>query len=98
MIVLDELFHTKIIEYTNNQLLININQQLLESFRRYRNDSFMDNEVYQNAVEPHFRILQCYKTKDATQAVVEMIRHLEITAKDMEIIHGRAKNEVPSNA
>ena len=98
LIVLDELFHTKIIEYTNNQLLININQQLLESFRRYRNDSFMDNEVYQNAVEPHFRILQCYKTKDATQAVVEMIRHLEITAKDMEIIHGRAKNEVPSNA
>lgn len=88
LVTLDELFHTRIIEYTDNQLLININQQLLESFRRYRNDSFVNNLVYQNAEEPHERILNCFRTRDPAQAVIEMRRHLEITAKDMEIIHG----------
>ena len=88
LVRLDEMFHTKIIEYTDNQLLININQQLLESFRKYRNDSFMNSRVYQNAEEPHERILACFRSKDAAQAVLEMRRHLDITAKDMEIIHG----------
>ena len=91
LVALDELFHTKIIEYTDNQLLININQQLLESFRRYRNDSFMNSRVYQNAEEPHERILRCFQTKDPAQAVIEMRRHLDITTKDMEIIHGPAR-------
>ena len=92
LIMLDELFHTKIIEYTSNQLLININQQLLESFRRYRNDSFMDGRVYQNAEEPHERILLCFHRKDPAQAVQEMRRHLEITVRDMETIHGEDRS------
>ncbi|MCI8304324.1 MAG: FadR family transcriptional regulator [Lawsonibacter sp.] len=90
LVRLDEMFHTKIIEYTDNQLLININQQLLESFRKYRNSSFMNSRVYQNAEEPHERILACFQTKNAAQAVREMRCHLDITAKDMEIIHGIA--------
>lgn len=87
LIMLDELFHTKIISYTRNQLLININKQLLESFRVYRGDSFMNNEVYANAVEPHSRILFCFQTKNASLAVQEMRNHLEITSQDMETIH-----------
>ena len=87
LIMLDELFHTKIISFTKNQLLININKQLLESFRKYRGDSFMNNEVYANAVEPHARILFCFQTKNALLAVQEMRKHLEITSKDMKTIH-----------
>ena len=34
MIMLDELYHSKIIEFTDNNLLININKQLLASFRK----------------------------------------------------------------
>lgn len=87
LIMLDELFHTKIINYTNNQLLININKQLLKSFRAYRGDSFTNNEVYNNAVEPHLRILNCFRAKDSSKAVQEMRNHLNITTKDMEALH-----------
>ena len=87
MIMLDELFHSKIISITRNQLLININQQLLESFRIYRGSSFTNKDVYRNAVEPHARILSCFKTRNPDGAVQEITRHLEITAQDMELIH-----------
>ncbi len=87
MIMLDELFHRRIAEFTNNQLLINISDQLLECFRVYRSDSFTNKHVYQNAIGPHAAILDCYKKRDSQRAVQEMTAHLDITAKDMEIIH-----------
>lgn len=92
LIMLDEQFHTKIIEYTNNPLLININKQLLESFRIYRSSSFMNNKVYQNAMDPHSRILLCFQTHNVTQAVAEMHRHLEITSRDMDLIHSSVES------
>ena len=86
MIMLDELFHSKIIAFTQNQLLININKQLLENFRRYRSNSFTDPKVYKNAVDPHSRILDCFLTRDSERSVQEMRRHLEITEEDMNTI------------
>ncbi|WP_343247198.1 FadR/GntR family transcriptional regulator [Diplocloster hominis] len=93
MIMLDELYHSKIIEFTDNNLLININKQLLASFRKYRGDSFMNTSVYANAVEPHTRILQCFQIRAPLQAVEEMKNHLNITAKDMEIIHTKSDEQ-----
>ncbi len=87
LIMLDELFHTKIMSCTKNPLLININKQLLDSFRMYRGESFMNTEVYGNAVIPHERILECFKRHDAEQAVLEMQRHLDITSEDMRHLH-----------
>lgn len=98
MIMLDELFHSKIVEFTNNQLLININSQLLDSFRVYRGCSFTNKEVYQNAVEPHARILQCFHDRDVSGAVAELVRHLEITTRDMELIHKNASAETPQHS
>lgn len=89
LIMLDELFHTKIVSYACNQLLININKQLLDSFCVYRGDSFTNNEVYINAVEPHSRILECFHEKNASRAVREIRLHLEITTADMEKIHNK---------
>ena len=89
MIMLDELFHTKIMSYTKNPLLIAINKQLLNRFRVYRGESFTDSCVYNNAVLPHEKILQCFYSKDAKTAVLEMQRHLEITDEDMRQIHGK---------
>lgn len=87
LIMLDELFHKKIIEFTNNQLLININKQVSECFKVYRSNSFTNNSVYKNAVEPHEKILKCFHTHNSSQAVQEMKTHLEITSSDMEKIH-----------
>ena len=97
MIMLDELFHTKIITFTNNQLLININKQLLERFRIYRGDSITNKMVYKNAVEPHERILLCFEMRNPSSAVEEMRKHLNITTQDMELIHNNSKTAKSSN-
>ena len=97
MIMLDELFHTKIITFTNNQLLININKQLLERFRIYRGDSFTNKMVYKNAVEPHERILLCFEMRNPSSAVEEMRKHLNSTTQDMELIHNNSKTAKSSN-
>ena len=97
MIMLDELFHTKIITFTNNQLLININKQLLDRFRIYRGDSFTNKMVYKNAVEPHERILLCFEMRNPSSAVEEMRKHLNITTQDMELIHNNSKTAKSSN-
>ena len=97
MIMLDELFHTKIITFTNNQLLININKQLLERFRIYRGDSFTNKMVYKNAVEPHERILLCFEMRNPSSAVEEMRKNLNITTQDMELIHNNSKTAKSSN-
>ncbi len=89
LIMLDELFHTKIMSFTGNPLFVNINKQIQECFRSYRGESFSNDMVYSNAVEPHGRILQCFKEKDAVRAAAEMQKHLEITQEDMvKVIHG----------
>ena len=89
LIMLDELFHTKIMECTGNPLFVNINKQIQECFRTYRGESFSNDAVYSNAVEPHARILQCFKDRDPEQAVLETQKHLAITQEDMiKVIHG----------
>lgn len=92
LIMLDELFHKEIVSFTNNELLININKQILDCFRAYRGDSFTNEETYKNAVVPHSRILQCFHDRNASQAVIEMRNHLDITKQDMEKIHNLKKN------
>lgn len=93
LIMLDELFHTTIFSITKNQLLININAQLLEAFRKYRSESFMNEDVYRNAIDPHTRILECFRERNAAQAVEEMRIHLDITMSDMEQIHQKMEGK-----
>ncbi len=91
LIMLDELFHKEIVSFTNNELLVNINKQVLNCFRAYRGDSFTNAQTYKNAVEPHGRILACFHARDTHNAVNEMRNHLNITKKDMEEIHKLSK-------
>lgn len=87
LIMLDELFHTKIASFTQNQLLININKQLLTAFRVYRSDTLTNKSVYKNAIDPHGRILFCFQIHNPSLAIEEMRKHMEISAQDMEKIH-----------
>lgn len=80
MIMLDELFHTKIIIYSKSQLLINISKPLLNAFRAYRGNSFTEEQVYSNAVKPHSRILLCLQIGNSQQAVIEMRKHPKIAS------------------
>ena len=93
LIMLDELFHKEIISFTGNELFVNINKQILNCFRIYRGDSFTNEEVYQNAIIPHQKILDCFHAKDAARAVEEMKHHLCVTQHDMETIHLSKEND-----
>lgn len=77
LMMLDELFHTRIMSYTGNSLLIFINGRLWDGFRACRRESIMDTEMCGDVVTPHGRILECFQQHDAERAVLEMQRHLE---------------------
>lgn len=79
LVMFDELFHSEIVNISGNPLLLNINKQLSDANRKYRVESW---ELYQNAVEPHAHILQCFYDKDPEQGQAEMVKHLQITRQD----------------
>lgn len=94
MTILDERFHTRIVEFTRNQLLININLELLESFRPYRSVSFSDLEDFKaNAVDAHREIVFCYAARDAERAEQAMQHHLQITTDDFNAIRSTGKHK-----
>lgn len=82
-IMFDELFHTEIVNMTNNKLLININKQLVVANRKYRCESFTSNETYNNAVIPHTKIVECFYDHNPERGAAEMLSHLQITRADM---------------
>ena len=93
MIMTDELFHSKIAAATQNTLLISINKLIMEDYRFYRGSSFKNEEMYQNAVLPHGKILKYIRAKDPEQAARAMQEHLAITRADMETIIDTASKE-----
>lgn len=94
LIKYDERFHTEIVNITGNKLLMNLNRQLTVANRRFRCETFMNDEIYKKAVVPHTRILECFIKKDAEQGRKEMEKHLEITRETM-IYLVEAKEEKP---
>lgn len=87
MTILDERFHTKIVEFSGNQLLVNINLELLDSFRPYRNVSFSNEEQFRaNAVFAHESILSCFIQRNPEMATLAMKQHLDITTEDFNKI------------
>lgn len=86
MVILDERFHSLIIDYTQNPLLKKINNDLLDVFRAYRLTNFSDPVEYNHAGIAHDKILSCFKTRSPELAEVCMREHLRITAADFNVI------------
>lgn len=91
MVILDERFHSQIIEYTQNPLLKKINHDLLDVFRPYRRANFSDPEDYKHADQAHERILACFINRDPDLAEHRMREHLSITAEDFDRIVPKIK-------
>ncbi|MEF9974607.1 MAG: FCD domain-containing protein [Clostridia bacterium] len=81
--MLDELFHEKIIAYTKNPLLININRQLTEQYRIYRGDSVTGPAQFYNALEGHEAILKAMLDRDRIAAARAMQKHLDSIVNDL---------------
>ncbi len=91
MVILDERFHSLIIECSQNPLLKKINSDLLDVFRPYRRANFSDPVDYKHADQAHERILACFLDRTPELAEVRMREHLQITAEDFDRIVPRIK-------
>lgn len=91
MVILDERFHSLIIECSQNPLLRKINNDLLDVFRPYRRANFSDDSQYSHADTAHSRILDCFLSRDPDSAEAQMREHLTITAEDFDRIIPKIK-------
>lgn len=89
--VLDETYHNTIFEATHNKLLIELNKKISSAFSVYRSKAFSMHENMANALEPHRKILGAIKQRNVRTAQSEMLKHLEISMKDIK--HVLDKNE-----
>lgn len=88
----DELFHNCIAEATHESLIIDISKKILEAFNQFRSKTFAVDEIYQNALKPHERILKAFEKRDISLGVSAIKDHLNITRQDMRRIAQKINN------
>ena len=76
MVNYDEMFHSLIIEGTENALLINIGETLADSFRKYRQKTFKNVKGREQAVSSHKKIIDSLKRKDTNESIYNLEDHL----------------------
>ena len=79
---LDEKFHEKICESTNNPFLVSLYKQFIPALHTYRLNSFAILKNCSNVVEPHRRIMEALAQHDAEAADLEMRQHMRISKND----------------
>ncbi|MDO4548346.1 MAG: FCD domain-containing protein [Clostridia bacterium] len=77
IIHLDEALHATIAELTDNRLLIEINQKLIEAFVKYRTVTFECDDGYAGAINEHNNLLKAIKCRDTDEALYRLRVHLE---------------------
>lgn len=82
MAQLDEKFHEKICESTNNPFLVSLYKQFIPALHTYRLNSFAILKNCSNVIEPHRRILEALAQHDAEAADLEMRQHMRISKND----------------
>lgn len=83
MMSYDEFFHNCIAEATHESLIIDISKRILEAFNQFRSKTFAVDEIYQNALKPHERILEAFDKRDVSLGVSALKDHLNVTRQDM---------------
>lgn len=76
LMMLDEAFHAAIMKSSGNKMMADIITNLNNNIRQFRADSFADNFIYQNSLEPHKEILYYIKQRDTQRSVEALQRHL----------------------
>ena len=80
----DEKFHSAIVEFSRNQLLISISKQVEKHVKNFRSKTFYIPQNAANAIEPHQNILDAFKRRDAAAGERSMEEHLNLVVKDLE--------------
>lgn len=85
MSILDEKFHTAIVECSHNQLLISINKEIVKTLRQFRKNTFQVPGHIENCIPYHTAILMAIEEKDLEAAQGKLLEHLEHVAADLAI-------------
>lgn len=80
----DEKFHSAIVEFSRNQLLISISKQVEKHVKNFRSKTFYIPQNAANAIEPHQNILDAFKSRDAAAGERSMKEHLNLVVSDLE--------------
>lgn len=84
IVIYDEKFHSSIVEYSKNKLLISISKQVEKNMKNFRSRTFFITQNADNAIEPHEKILKAFENRDAKQGEQSMKEHLDLVGTDLE--------------
>ena len=84
MSILDEKFHTAIVECSHNQLLVSINREIVKTLALFRKNTFQIPGHIENCIPYHTAILMAIEEKDVAGAQSKLLEHLERVASDLE--------------
>lgn len=84
IVIYDEKFHSAIVGFSRNQLLISISRQVEAHVKNFRSRTFYIPQNAQNAILPHERILNAFRSRDAAAGEKSMQAHLNLVAEDLE--------------
>jgi GntR family transcriptional repressor for pyruvate dehydrogenase complex len=83
IVIYDEKFHSSIVEFSKNRLLISISKQVEQNVKNFRSRTFYIPQNAENAIEPHKSILDAFLARDAGAGERSMQQHLDRVAEDL---------------
>ena len=86
--ILDARFHAAICEATQNALLIDINNLVMEAFTEFRTRTFKVESHARNALVPHRRIAAALQKRDPARAQRDMKEHMFKILEDISLGSG----------
>ncbi|MDD3369490.1 MAG: FadR/GntR family transcriptional regulator [Lachnospiraceae bacterium] len=84
IVLLDEEFHSTIVEYSKNKLLISIMKQINHYLKSFRSKTFYIPTNAKNAIKPHSEIMAAFVERNHEKGEANMIQHLQSVLVDME--------------
>lgn len=84
IVICDEKFHADIVSFSRNQLLISISRQVEKNMKKFRSRTFYIPQNAENAIEPHQKILNAFKERNAAAGERSMQEHLGLIGTDLE--------------
>lgn len=80
----DEKFHSLIMEYSRNKILIDINRKIIGNLATFRGVTFSIPKNVDNFIPAHAAILEAFKTRNVDLGQQSMSAHLDCVYADLE--------------
>lgn len=80
----DEKFHSCIMEYSRNKILIDMNKKIISNLATFRGVTFNIQSNVDNFVPAHAAIIEAFKRRDVSLGQKSMSAHLDCVYADLE--------------